>query len=94
MTEIGSGKTRAPMDPSMRFVCERFDYVRERAMEAFARDPDFRDLCEEYGACATTVARLEERGSSALRREYGALLLRLERELLRYLEEHPDDQDS
>ena len=63
-------------------------------MEAFARDPDFRDLCEEYGACATTVARLEQRESSDLRREYGALLLRVERELLRYLEEHPDGQYS
>jgi hypothetical protein len=56
----------------------------------FERDEDFRDLCDEYVACTETVCRLDSRGlaSMAMRNEYGALLLRLEHELLRYLEEH------
>ena len=80
------------MDSSLKLVSERFGHVRERAAELFARDEDFRDLCEDYEACARTLTRLEsESGSSSdLRDEYAALLLRVERELLRFLEEHRD----
>jgi hypothetical protein len=81
---------------SLTVVNERFQRVREKAALLFERDESFRDLCEDYEACATTVARLETRGlsSEAMRREYAALLLRLERELLRYLEEHPAREES
>lgn len=83
------------MHPSLRFVNERFLLVRERAERLFERDENFRDLCEEYEACAQTVARLESGGPSSegLRNEYAALLLRIEREMLRHLEEHPDRQE-
>lgn len=94
MTNTSRENTQPAIDPCMKFVCARFDHVREQALSAFARDPDFRDLCEEYGTCARTVERLQEHGPAALCREYGALLLRLERELLRHLEEHPEGQDS
>jgi hypothetical protein len=81
--------------PSLRLVSERFVEVRDRAVRAFARDPDFRDLCDEYQACAATLARPAARpgSSEAMRREYAVLLLRVERELLRYLDEHPDGDD-
>jgi hypothetical protein len=80
------------MDSSLRLVSDRFDHVRERAALLFEHDESFRDLCEDYEACAQAVTRLESAASSPddLRHEYAALLLRLERELLRYLEEHPD----
>jgi len=79
------------MHPSLRLVNERFQHVQERAVRLFECDESFRDLCEEYEACAGSVARLESCVSSqALRDEYAALLLRIEHELLRYLEEHPD----
>jgi uncharacterized protein YdcH (DUF465 family) len=80
------------MHQSLRVVNERFHEVRELMARLFERDTDFRDLCEDYEACADTVTRLQLRGSAseAMRTEYTALLLRLERELLRYLEEHPD----
>jgi hypothetical protein len=57
----------------------------------FERDETFRELCEDYGACRETVTRLEcsDRACHGLHDEYSALALRLERELLRYLEEHP-----
>jgi hypothetical protein len=84
------------MHPSLRVVNERFQGVRDRTARLFERDTDFRDLCEEYEACAHTVTRLQGCGaaSEAMRIEYTVLLLRLERELLRYLEEHPDRAES
>ena len=77
---------------SLRLVSERFGPLRDRAVRAFERDPDFRDLCDEYQVCAETLASHEESpgSSEAVRREYAALLLRVERELLRHLDEHPD----
>ena len=60
-------------------------------MRLFERDEEFRELCEEYQCCTETVVRIESStdASQAMRHEYSALLLRLEHELLRYLEEHP-----
>jgi hypothetical protein len=79
------------MHPSLGLVIERFPYVEDRAMRLFERDETFRELCEDYQACAATVERLEAspHSSREIRNEYSALVLRLERELLRYLEEHP-----
>jgi hypothetical protein len=69
----------------------RLPQVGERAVSLFERDEAFRDLCEEYEACTETITRIESSpdSSQAMRHEYGALLLRLEHELLRYLEERP-----
>jgi hypothetical protein len=79
------------MHPSLRVVTGRFPDIKERAVHLFERDEDFHDLCEEYGACAEAMSRLETTGSAeGLRREYAALLLRLEHELLRYVEELPN----
>jgi hypothetical protein len=84
------------MHPSLESVCERFEYVRDRAARLFARDENFRDLCDDDEACVRTVARLESKSSSSegVRNEYKALLLRLEREFLRVLEEQPDHGGS
>ena len=73
---------------ALRAVTVRFPNVRECAEEAFEQDESFRELCEEYQACAETVARLQSSAGSseAVRREYLALLFRLEGELLRYQE--------
>ena len=83
---------RVPMDASLSLVRDRFREVQVRMTELYGLDGEFRDLCDEYAVCAQTVSRLESRGpsSAAMRREYVALLLRVERELLRYLEECPD----
>src|SRR3954471_5488772 len=90
--KTGNGETMVTPHPSLRMVSERFGPLTDRTFGAFERDPDFRDLCDEYQACAKTLAAHEEshRASEAMRREYAALLLRVERELLRYLDEHPD----
>jgi hypothetical protein len=77
------------MNTSLRLLQQRFPEVGERVAAAFARDEDFRDLCADYEACVSVLGRLGEEANAteAMRREYSALLLRLERELLRSLEE-------
>ena len=80
------------MHESLMFVSERFPAVRDRMIGLFERDESFRELCEEYQACARTLARLESEaapGSEDLQREYHALLLRLEREMLDELRARP-----
>ena len=64
--------------------------MRETAERLYERDENFRDLCDEYEVCTETLARFESNRDSAdaLRREYTALRLRLEGELLRYMDEH------
>lgn len=78
------------MHSSLELVYDRFPHVREIVAHLFERNEDFRELCDEYEACGRAVARLESVGPSAdaMRKEYVALLLRLERELLVHLEAH------
>jgi hypothetical protein len=78
------------MDACMRLVMERFPNVQADAQQLFARDEAFRELCEEYEACNQAAVRFASSGleQEPLRREYTALRLRLEGELLRYLQEH------
>jgi hypothetical protein len=80
------------MHPALKFVSERLPNVEEQASLLFETDEDFRELCDEYRMCSETVVRMENRSdtAAALRKEYAALQLRLEAELLRYLAERPD----
>jgi hypothetical protein len=86
----------AMMNGCLRVVSERFPLLRERAARRFGCDQIFRELCEDYEACAETLARFEAggRGADGLRDEYAALLLRLEHEVLRYLSDHPEREES
>ena len=79
------------MEPALRFVVERLPQVGAQAGALFECDEAFRDLCEEYQACSEALSRLERypNGKDALRNEYVALRLRLEGELLRYVEKSP-----
>lgn len=80
------------MEASLAAVAQRFPIVQDQASRLFQRDETFREICEEYQACADTLSRLGAASppTDPIRQEYSALLLRLERELLRYLEEHPN----
>lgn len=73
------------MPSSLELIQEQFPHVRDRVSCLFERDPLFRELCEDYEACAVALAR--QKASEALQREYSALRLRLETELLRFLHE-------
>jgi hypothetical protein len=80
------------MHGCLRIVSQRFPLLRDEAARRFTRDESFRDLCEDYEACADTLARFGSggRGPDGLRNEYAALLLRLEHEMLRHLREPMD----
>jgi hypothetical protein len=79
------------MHPAVACVGERLPNLRDRVARLFERSEDFRELCEEYQACCEAAARLAPAGANeALRREYLALQLRLEGEILRYVAEHPE----
>jgi hypothetical protein len=69
----------------LELVKEQFPNLKERVATLFERDPVFRELCEDYEACTVTLSRKPP--SDALQREYQALSLRLEFELLRHLQE-------
>lgn len=84
------------MHPALKRICERFPLLRQEAIVRFAWDETFRDMCEDYGTCAETLAQLESSPAAAegMRAEYTALLLRFERELLRHLGERPSHGES
>ena len=73
------------MTPSLQRVSEQFPHLRERVACLFERDDIFRELCDDYETCAQALSRQER--NEDLRREYSALRLRLETELLAYLQE-------
>jgi hypothetical protein len=81
------------MTASLQLVTEQFPLLRRRVACLFERDVLFRELCEDYEACLLALARQES--DEELRREYAALRLRLETELLGYLEaaEEPRDRN-
>jgi hypothetical protein len=71
------------MTAALQLVSEQFPLLRDRVALLFERDSVFQELCEDYGVCAEALAR--QPASEGLRREYTALRLRLETELLEYL---------
>ena len=73
------------MTPSLQRVSEQFPHLRERVACLFERDDIFRELCDDYETCAQALSRQER--NADLRREYSALRLRLETELLAYVQE-------
>ena len=80
------GKVRA--EACMKLLLDRFPYVQALALKRCEKQDSFRELCEEYWACNQVLERLERPGAEeSLRSEYGALRLRLEGELLRYIAE-------
>lgn len=94
MTKAG-GEGAARVPPGFQLLQERFPHVQERAARLYESDEIFRELAEDYADCAATVTRIADAPSSdGMRKEYAALFLRLETELLRYLGEHPDREES
>jgi hypothetical protein len=63
----------------LRLVSEQFPNLKDQVANLFQRDVVFRELCEDYETCTVSFGR---QTSDALRREYAALRLRLETELL------------
>jgi hypothetical protein len=79
---------RVKAEACMKLLNERFPHVQALALKRCEQHESFRELCEEYWACTQVLARLERPDAEeSLRTEYGALRLRLEGELLRYIAE-------
>ena len=92
--DTSSTRSAGPDDRSqvrgcVRLLLERFPHVQAVSLQLLEQHEAFRDLCEEYEACTEAAERLaHSEADEALRREYSALRLRLEGELLRYISEH------
>ena len=90
-----SGTHRRPEDTrtaeSLRHLRERFPHLKELSLTLLEKDETFRELCEEHAACTDVIKRLSKSGADgAMRREYSALRLRIERELLDHLSVRTD----
>ena len=88
------GPPRGASDPDkgsqarryIEILLERFPHVTAASLQLLERSEPFHEICEEYEACVEVAERLERHGSDeAMLREYRALRLRLEGELLRYI---------
>lgn len=71
------------MSPSLELVSRQFPHLQDRVACLYDRDDVFRELCEDYSICAEALER--QPASEGLRHEYAALRLRLETELLEYM---------
>lgn len=97
MPQSGSKPPRMPLDPedALRIrryallLVSRFPHLQSVSLQLLERDETFRELCEEYAACTEVIERLTDAPSDdVMRREFSALRLRVEGELLRYLSDH------
>ena len=85
----GDPDERSQAQRCVKLIAERFPHVRLVSLELLMKDETFRELCEEYEVCTAAVERLARPVSDeTMLREYAALQLRLEGELLRYLSQH------
>lgn len=86
----GDGPHRDLVTPvGVKLLLERFPHLQMASLQLLVKNEAFRDLCDEYASCTATAERFERSGDdSPLRREYNALRLRLEGELLGYLNQH------
>ena len=79
------------MNSSLELVADQFPHLRDQVACLFDQDIVFRELCDDYEACCVALSRAP--ASEGLSQEFSALRLRLEYELLRYLNERPRRQD-
>ena len=85
---------RSQVAECSRLLRERFPHLDRVSLELLARDETFGELCDEYFACTEVVERLSRSGTDApLLREYTALRLRVEAELLGYISTRRDTDD-
>lgn len=79
----------------IRLLLERFPHLQAISVQLLERHETFRELCEEYAACTEVIERLSHCATDdAIAKEYSALRLRLESELLRYISEHWSTDES
>lgn len=91
--EAGTNDTTSPgLRTCVRLLLERFPHLQSVSTQLLETHETFRELCEEYEACTQAIDRLAPGESDvAIVKEFSALRLRLEAELLRYISEHWSD---
>ena len=98
----GTHKKRIPVSPpNLSTVLDRFPDHRETIAQLGKKDKLFRTLCNDYRKCKAALrhwSQSEKDGAEGRREEYEVLLMELEGEILRYLEEFekrrsPSDRD-
>jgi hypothetical protein len=76
----------------VNLLLQRFPHVQAISVQLLMQNPVFRELCEEYEVCNRAAENLARSGSNeAMLKEYRALQLRLEGELLGYMSQHGGD---
>ena len=87
----GPGASALTHERALQLVQQRFPRIQGASLQLLDKQEAFRDLCDEYAACTEALERLADaEGDEALRKEYSALRLRIEGELLRYVAENGD----
>ena len=76
----------------VNLLLQRFPNVQAVSVQLLMQNPVCRELCEEYEVCNRAAENLARSGSNeAMLREYKALQLRLEGELLGYISQGGGD---
>jgi hypothetical protein len=70
-----------------------FPHMHSVLDRVLAESEPFGDLVEEYGVCTEVLERQQARNEPQAR-EYAALRLRLESEILQYLSDYVDSRDT
>ena len=56
-----------------RFVRERFPARQSDVLNLYLRDQEFRELCHDFGVCATEIERLESSPATGASQRIGQL---------------------
>ena len=79
----------------VEIVHDLFPHMRTVLDRVLEESESFRDLVEEYGLCTEVLEQPTQHGRpNPPVKEYAALRLRLEGELLQYLRDYTDSHDS
>lgn len=71
------------MSTSLKLVSEQFPHLKDKVVRLFERDAVFQELCHDYEACRHALG--QPPASPTLVHEYVALQLRIEYEMLQYV---------
>lgn len=75
------------MSEDMKFILKRFPSFKDRIVERYTDNEEFKSLCEDIFTMTQTLERHNVFKNQNHELEYRKLLLELENELLKYLED-------
>jgi hypothetical protein len=94
-TRVDEDRRRHKTHRYVRRLFEVFPADQSAAVQLIESDGRFREVCDEYEACNEAIEHLtRSKFDDDLRREYCALRLQIEAELLRYILEHRSSEEQ